>query len=113
MSTNLVRYPIKQIQNGCLLIVKNVLPTQFSISIPDGVYLLAYGETISITVTAIVDNVGFGLACILANYSLSNIPNLTENFLLEEDGPFSAGQTWTVTLGPITEHTFLVLGVDF
>jgi hypothetical protein len=48
-------YSIRQIQDGVLLIIKNIYPEDIILDKKDGVYLCSYGEPILITATALKD----------------------------------------------------------
>jgi len=103
----LQQFPLSQIQNGVIVIIKNNAPTLYKLSIPDGVYLLSYGAVLDFTVTVLVANSGFGLLYQIKDKDTLDPDDYT--LIGSQDGPVTVGEVLSYTTASLVNHSIIYL----
>jgi hypothetical protein len=84
-------FPLSQIQNGVILIVRNLVPDKMKLSKADGVYLCQLNEVVTITITSLVAEI-----------------EVTYEYVLDE--MTDVGNTRIGTLNPCTGYYSVNIG---
>ena len=91
----MINFPVKQIQDGVILVVRNLVPTKMKLSKADGVYLCQLNEKVTITITSLVTENG---ADYEYEYALQNIFMDVEYTLI---GTFNPCTGYNVVAGDV------------